>query len=64
MGISPEAVAGRLPVRRDVMASNGYLHAASVIALADTSRGYGCVAHLPAGASGFTTVELMVLWPR
>lgn len=56
--ISPEAVDSRLPVRRDVMAPNGYLHAASVIALADTSCGYGCVAHLPEGASGFTTVEL------
>ncbi len=56
--ISPEAVDSRLPVRRDVMAPNGYLHAATVIALADTSCGYGCVAHLPEGASGFTTVEL------
>lgn len=40
------------------MASNGYLHAASVVALADTAAGYGCVAHLPDGALGFTTVEL------
>ena len=56
--ISPEAVDSRLPVRREVMAPNGYLHAATVIALADTSCGYGCVAHLPEGASGFTTVEL------
>ena len=48
----------RLAVRREVMAPNGFLHAASVVALADTSCGYGCVAHLPEGASGFTTVEL------
>lgn len=41
-----------------LMAPNGFLHAASVIALADTSAGYGCVANLPEGASGFTTVEL------
>jgi uncharacterized protein (TIGR00369 family) len=40
------------------MAPNGFLHAASVIALADTSCGYGCVAQLPQGASGFTTLEL------
>jgi uncharacterized protein (TIGR00369 family) len=40
------------------MAPNGYLHAASVIALADTSCGYGCIAYLPQGASGFTTIEL------
>jgi 1,4-dihydroxy-2-naphthoyl-CoA hydrolase len=29
-----------------------------VIALADTAAGYGCIAHLPEGARGFTTVEL------
>jgi uncharacterized protein (TIGR00369 family) len=40
------------------MAPNGFLHAATVIALADTSCGYGCVANLPQGASGFTTLEL------
>ena len=41
-----------------MMAPNGYLHAASVIALADTTCGYGCVARLPEGARGFTTIEL------
>jgi 1,4-dihydroxy-2-naphthoyl-CoA hydrolase len=40
------------------LAPNGYLHAASVVALADTAAGYGCIAHLPDGASGFTTIEL------
>ena len=39
-------------------APNGYLHAATVIALADTCAGYATVAHLPDGAKGFTTVEL------
>src|SRR6187431_1455573 len=56
--VSKEFVESRMAVRREVMAPNGFLHAASVIALADTSCGYGCVAHLPQGASGFTTVEL------
>ena len=51
-------VRARLAVRRELMASNGYLHAATVIALADTSCGFGTVAHLPEGASGFTTIEL------
>jgi uncharacterized protein (TIGR00369 family) len=49
---------GRLEVERRHMAPNGFLHAASVIALADTACGYGCVASLPEGASGFTTIEL------
>jgi uncharacterized protein (TIGR00369 family) len=51
-------VRSELPVRRELMAPNGFLHAAAVVALADTSAGYGCLANLPPGASGFTTVEL------
>jgi 1,4-dihydroxy-2-naphthoyl-CoA hydrolase len=56
--VGPQGVRSRLPVRKELMAPNGFLHAASVIALADTSCGYGCVAYLPEGASGFTTLEL------
>jgi uncharacterized protein (TIGR00369 family) len=58
VSLGPGEVRSRMAVRREVMAPNGFLHAAAVIALADTSCGYGCVAHLPEGASGFTTVEL------
>jgi 1,4-dihydroxy-2-naphthoyl-CoA hydrolase len=39
-------------------APNGFLHAGTVVTLADTMCGYGCVSHLPEGAKGFTTVEL------
>lgn len=45
-------------VRRSLLAPNGYLHAGSVVSLADTCTGYGCFANLPEGATGFTTVEL------
>jgi 1,4-dihydroxy-2-naphthoyl-CoA hydrolase len=45
-------------VKRWMHAPNGFLHAASVICLADTVCGYACVAHLPEGARGFTTLEL------
>jgi uncharacterized protein (TIGR00369 family) len=48
----------QLPVQPHLMAPNGFLHAGSVVTLADTCAGYGCVAHLPEGASGFTTIEL------
>jgi 1,4-dihydroxy-2-naphthoyl-CoA hydrolase len=58
LSIGEKGVESRLPVRREVMAPNGFLHAATVIALADTSCGYGCVALLPQGAKGFTTIEL------
>ena len=47
-----------LDIRPELVAPNGYLHAATVIALADTAAGYGCLAHLPDGAQGFTTIEL------
>ena len=47
-----------LPVRQEVMAPNGFLHAASVIALADSACGFGCLLALPEGAQGFTTIEL------
>jgi 1,4-dihydroxy-2-naphthoyl-CoA hydrolase len=48
----------RLPLRADLLAPNGYLHAGTVVALADTACGYGCIASLPARATGFTTIEL------
>ena len=41
-----------------LMAPNGYLHAGSVVTLADTACGYACIVNLPEGATGFTTIEL------
>jgi 1,4-dihydroxy-2-naphthoyl-CoA hydrolase len=54
----PGFVRGRFTAQLHHMAPNGFLHAASVIAMADSACGYGCVISLPAGASGFTTIEL------
>lgn len=51
-------VLSEMPVQPCTMAPNGFLHAASIVALADTSAGFGCVASLPQGAAGFTTIEL------
>ena len=47
-----------LPVQPHLLAPNGYLHAGSVVTLADTASGYGCIANLPEGATNFTTIEL------
>ena len=58
VAVTREEVRSRLALRPELMAPNGFLHAATVVALADTSCGYGCVATLPEGARGFTTVEL------
>ena len=49
---------GRFEIGKHHLAPNGYLHAAAVVALADTACGYGCVMSLPEGAAGFTTAEL------
>ncbi len=56
--VSPVKVIGQLLIRRQIMAPNGFLHAGTIISLADTACGYGTVASLPDGAIGFTTIEL------
>jgi 1,4-dihydroxy-2-naphthoyl-CoA hydrolase len=56
--IAEGRLAAQLGLQPWMMAPNGYLHAASVILLADTCAGYATVAHLPDGAKGFTTIEL------
>src|SRR6185436_20686150 len=56
--VGEREVRSELAVRKALMAPNGYLHAGSVVTLADTSAGYGCAANLPPDATGFTTVEL------
>jgi 1,4-dihydroxy-2-naphthoyl-CoA hydrolase len=52
------AVRMRLPLREELLAPNGYLHAGTVVGLADSACGYGCMASLPESATGFTTIEL------
>lgn len=51
-------IRSELTIRPELLAPNGFLHAASVIALADTSCGYGTRVLLPDAAQGFTTIEL------
>ena len=63
LGIDVDAVEhGRarmtLPLREELLAPNGYLHAGTVVGLADSACGYGCMASLPPQATGFTTIEL------
>jgi 1,4-dihydroxy-2-naphthoyl-CoA hydrolase len=51
-------VAARMEVKPHHLAPNGFLHAGSVVTLADTCAGYACRANLPEGAENFTTIEL------
>ncbi len=66
--IVDEVAAGLARAHLDVAekhwAPNGYLHAATIVALADTACGYGCILNLPDGATGFTTVELKTNFVR
>ncbi len=55
--VNGREVRAELPIVPMLMAPNGFLHAGSVLSLADTAAGYGCVANLPDGAKGFTTLE-------
>ncbi len=56
--VSQSEVRAELAVNKMHMAPNGYLHAGTVVTLADTSSGCACLANLPPGATGFTTIEL------
>ena len=58
MSVEDGTLTARMAITDHHVAPNGYLHAASVIALADSSCGNGTIAHLPEGADSFTTIEL------
>jgi uncharacterized protein (TIGR00369 family) len=56
--IGTQALTAEFKVQRFLLSPNGYLHAGSVVSLADTTAGFGCYANLPENAVGFTTIEL------
>ncbi len=58
LSTDPKGLACRAEVTASLMAPNGYLHAGTLVSIADTLCGYGCVVNLPAEATGFTTIEL------
>jgi uncharacterized protein (TIGR00369 family) len=56
--VEENLLTAELEIRPELMAPNGFLHAATVVALADTACGYACLAHLPPDKAQFTTIEL------
>ena len=58
VALDDQRLESRMQIQRLHIAPNDFLHAASVVALADTSCGYATIAHLPEGAQSFTTIEL------
>ena len=58
ISVEPGRIVAELDIEQHHRAPNGYLHAGTIVTLADTAAGYGCVSSLPEGASNFTTIEL------
>ena len=56
--VSDGMLKGELELRKALLAPNGYLHAGTVVTLADSCCVMGCMASFPEGVAGFTTVEL------
>ena len=56
--VEPEEVIASFKVEKHHQAWNGFLHAGSIVSLADSACGYGTVRNLLQGATGFTTIEL------
>jgi 1,4-dihydroxy-2-naphthoyl-CoA hydrolase len=56
--VSADQVVASLEIRDELLAPTGYLHAATLVGIADSACGYGTLAGLPDGARGFTTLEL------
>jgi uncharacterized protein (TIGR00369 family) len=56
--IEPGRAILTLKLRPELLLKTGFVHAGTVVSLADTSAGYGCRASLPEHAGGFTTMEL------
>ena len=63
-GVEDGVVRAHLALRQAHFAPNGYVHAATLVALADTAAGYGCLLNLPEGGTGFTTIELKTNFMR
>jgi 1,4-dihydroxy-2-naphthoyl-CoA hydrolase len=56
--ITPQKVLSRMTITQKHRSQTGYLHAATVIAMADTTCGCGTHINLPEDNNGFTTLEL------
>ena len=58
LNVTNNLATAQMEVKKKYFAPNGYLHAGSVVSLADTIAGYACLYNLPLLAKSFTTIEL------
>lgn len=56
--VEKEYAVARMEIKDFHFAPNGYLHAGSIVTLADTIAGYACLCNLPDKGISFTTIEL------
>ena len=56
--VNGDEITAKIDIKEHHMAPNGFLHAGTVVSLADTACGFGCRVNLPEKAAGFTTIEL------
>ena len=56
--INEKEVVGKIQLRPELMAPNGFLHAGLVVTLADTVCAWGTRLHMSSEAKGLTTIEL------
>jgi uncharacterized protein (TIGR00369 family) len=58
LNVSINLATAQMEIKQSLFAPNGYLHAGSVVSLADTIAGYACLYNLPPLAKSFTTIEI------
>ena len=58
LNVQTNAASARMEIKKTHFAPNGYLHAGSIVTLADTIAGFGCLYNLPESGISFTTIEL------
>jgi 1,4-dihydroxy-2-naphthoyl-CoA hydrolase len=58
LNVSTNSATAQMEIKQSLFAPNGYLHAGSVVSLADTIAGYACLYNLPPLAKSFTTIEI------
>jgi len=56
--VSQNKMTAEMKIDKKLFAPNGFLHAGSIVTLADSIAGYSTIAHLPENGKSFTTIEL------
>ena len=56
--VSENKMTAEMKVAKKLFAPNGFVHAGSIVTLADSVAGYSTIAHLPENGKSFTTIEL------